>query len=564
MITFSDIPYFRIDMNRFASWFGQVLSQLEKAHTFEEAYESILDIDTMMEKYETMAVICEIRNTMDVTDEFYRGEAVFFETAKTKYEGLLNRFYKAIVQSPHAKALEYYLGCDFFKKAHMKRQAFSPEAESLLQQENTLSARYSELTATLTAEWNGQKVPLSVLAQKAANGDLEVRRESNAILEKTWASIGAELDYIFDELVRVRAGTAKILCQKSYTDAAYLSRSRTSYTRQDVKSFREAVKEKIVPVVEDIYKQQKQESDRAIVYHYEEDYQAPENRITPYSDIVEGFGKIYQKISKETDIYYKAILEGGFYDLDIRPGKIMGAYANMVGRYHMPFIFETYNNTFGAVKTFAHETGHGFHSYVNRGEAFQFLQQCSSDLAEIHSMGMEFFIWPYLGDIIPPEQEKSYQYQHLKSALSFIPYGCAIDEFQEIVYDCPDMTMEERLEAWKSLERVYLPWRCYETNLFFAQGRFWQRQPHVYKWPFYYIDYVLAQICALQLHYLNRENPEKAWKCYLGILKDSAFCSFSETIQKEGLSTPFEGHTIAGLAAKIKEEMSLLEKETNR
>lgn len=558
MITFSDIPYFRIDMERFSAWFNQALSLLENARTFEQAYEGILDIDSMMEKYGTMACICEIRNTMDVTDEFYRIEAKFYETAQTEFEGLMNRFYSAIVNSPYAKALEKYLGHDFFKKADMKRQGFCAEAEELMQRENALSARYSEMTATLTAEVEGKRVPLSALAQKAAEGDLKVRKECSLILQKAWASISADLDDVFDELVKTRAGIAKALSQESYTDVAYLNRSRTSYTREEVKRFRDAVKDKIVPVVEGIYQRQSKSLGRDVLFDYEEDYQPPEKRIKPCADITGGFGRIYERLSRETDIYYRELMERRFYDLDIRPGKIMGAYSNMVGRYHMPFIFETYNSTFGAVKTFSHETGHGFHSYVNRGEAFQFLQSCSFDLAEIHSIGMEFLIWPYLDEILLPGQEKEYQYQHLKSALAFIPYGCAIDEFQETIYDSPGLSKEERLQTFKRLEKAYLPWRRYETDLFFAQGRFWQKQTHVFKWPFYYIDYVLAQICALQIHYLNKEDSKKAWKCYTDILKDSAFFSFSETIQKAGLDSPFDEATIESLGAKITGEMGCL------
>ena len=146
-------------------------------------------------------------------------------------------------------------------------------------------------------------------------------------------------------------------------------------------------------------------------------------------------------------------MESEFYDLETRPGKIVGAYSNHAAIYNMPFIFETYNASSGALKTFAHETGHGFHSYSKRGEPLSFAGACSSDLAEIHSMGMEFLVLRYLNHVLPEEDIAGYKSLHIKHALSFIPYGCAIDEFQETVYDHPDMSPEERKALWKKLEK---------------------------------------------------------------------------------------------------------------
>ena len=187
-------------------------------------------------------------------------------------------------------------------------------------------------------------------------------------------------------------------------------------------------------------------------------------------------------------------------------GQDPGAYSNYLPLYHMPFIFETYDGSPGAVKTFAHECGHGLHSFLKRGEPFIDSCEASSDLCEIHSMAMEFFVWPWLDRVYPEADVDKYRYFHMKSAISFLPYGAAVDEFQTEVYDHPDLTPAQRLELWQGLERRYMPWRKYKHENFLSQGRAWQRQTHVYKWPFYYIDYVLAQTCALQYHFLDEEN----------------------------------------------------------
>lgn len=145
----------------------------------------------------------------------------------------------------------------------------------------------------------------------------------------------------------------------------------------------------------------------------------------------------------------------------------------------------------------------------------------------------------YLDRLYSAEDVRKYKFFHLKTALSFLPYGAAVDEFQTEVYDHPELTPQQRLALWKDLEKRYMPWRRYKHEGFLSEGRAWQRQTHIYKWPFYYIDYVLAQICALQFHFLNEEDHEKAWDSYLRLLRCSGFQSFDETLAIAGLESPF-------------------------
>ena len=145
----------------------------------------------------------------------------------------------------------------------------------------------------------------------------------------------------------------------------------------------------------------------------------------------------------------------------------------------------------------------------------------------------------------------------MKSAISFLPYGAAVDEFQTEVYDHPDLTPAQRLELWQGLERRYMPWRKYKHENFLSRGRAWQRQTHVYKWPFYYIDYVLAQTCALQYHFLDEENHAGAWDSYLTLLRESGKHSFDKTLALAGLESPFAPGTVGRVGQRT---MEFLEK----
>lgn len=560
MIKFKDIPFLRLDMESYKRHFEEELNRFSNAATMEEAYDALLDLDTLMVKYQTMATICEIRNTMDVTDTFYKEEAEWCDKIRPEYEALENRLSSAMEKTPFREQLSYFTGKESFRKAALKEQCFSEEIVEDLREENRLSARYSEITATLKAKTKEGEVPLVNLSRMGASENREERAEYYRIWGESWKGIAEELDQIYDGLVKVRSRIAKKLGKESYTQIGYCAMERTSYGKKEVTAFRNAVKEQLVPVVTKLFEEQRKRLGVETLYHYDEDFSFPGEKYDITDNIVEAFKGIYGDMSKETSVYYDELTRGEYYDLAVRPGKINGAYSNMVGRYNMPFIFETYNGTFGALKTFAHETGHGFHSYLKRGIPFRFTESCGSDLAEIHSMSMEFLVWPYLDQVMPEEQTDRYRYQHLKTALSFIPYGCAVDEFQEKVYDHPEMTPEERLQLWKKLEEEYTPFRHYEDHGFLSEGRFWQRQVHIYKWPFYYIDYVLAQTCALQVHFLNEEDREKGWNCYMDILRYSGNYGFTDTLHKAGLRVPFEDGVIRELAEKAVAQMNQLSK----
>lgn len=556
MIKFQDVPYMRLNMDRFEQKFRSQLEEFKHAKSFGAAYYALLGLDRIRDEFSTLAVICEARNTMDVNDVFYKEETEFFDRVKPRYEALENEMNEALLESPYQKEFEIHIGTEPFRMAALHKESFHPEIMEELKQENELSSKYSEMIANLKAETEEGVVPLSKIGTHMGSEDRNERAKYAAIWEKSFASAGEELDDLYDRLVKVRDRIAKKLGKKSFTEVGYCRMGRTSYTRKDIVSFREEVKKNLVPVAQRLFEKQRQALGVEVLYHYDEDIFAGGKKPQPTQNILEDFQKVYRELSPETRVYYEELLKCEFFDLSMRPGKIMGAYSNYVAQYHMPFIFETYHATTGALKTFAHETGHGFHSYTKRGEPFSFSGACSSDLAEIHSMGMEFLVWPYLKYVLPEEEIASYCYIHLKNALSFIPYGCAIDEFQETIYDHPNLSVEDRKDLWKQLEKQYMPWKKYDTDLFLSKGRAWQRQTHVYRWPFYYIDYVLAQVCALELHFMDQENHETAWNCYKKILEYSGQKGFKETIESAGLPSPFQEAVIKELAQSVENSIS--------
>ena len=184
MIKFKDIPYLRLDMEAYRRHFEEELKRFEEAGRFEEAYDALLDLDTLMVKYQTMATICEIRNTMDVTDAFYKEEAAYCDQIRPDYEELENRLSRLLAESPFRKQLSHYTGEEAFLKAGLKQQCFSADILEELREENRLSARYSQLTATLTAETEKGRVPLSSISKFMSSEDRAVRARYSRLWEE--------------------------------------------------------------------------------------------------------------------------------------------------------------------------------------------------------------------------------------------------------------------------------------------------------------------------------------------------------------------------------------------
>ena len=161
------------------------------------------------------------------------------------------------------------------------------------------------------------------------------------------------------------------------------------------------------------------------------------------------------------------------------------------------------------------------------------------EAAEIHSMSMEFFTWPWMHKFFKEETDR-FKYKHIAGSLSFLPYGACVDHFQHWVYENPEATPKERNQRWLDLESIYLPDRDYDDLHFPKTGGIWQGQLHIYQMPFYYIDYTLAQTCAFQFWIKNQQDSEKAWKDYVNICKAGGSKSFTKLVALAGLKLPFD------------------------
>ncbi|MCD6322752.1 MAG: M3 family oligoendopeptidase [Clostridiales bacterium] len=555
MIKFLEFPYERLDFVDLTERFESHTEKLKNAKTIGEAYKQIIETDYLEKVFVSYATLSEAGNTNNSYDKLYLGEESFFNDIKPKFSLLVQKRNDAILQSNLQVELRKLIGNEFFDSAKMQKRTVTEDVLKLMNEENVLSQEYSTIMSRLFIIENGEKLTMPEINKRGQSEDREIRRKYAILGERAIMSVSEDLDRIYDEMMKIRTEIAHKTGFNSYTDYCLFKYGRTSYGREELNNFAKNVEKYIVPVVSEMVKEQSNRLGYEVM-NYDESTLFPGRKIKIEKELLPAFKQIFEKLSPETKVFFDELYEREFFDLELREGKTNGAYSNHMPLCNMPYIFETYNATEGAVETFAHECGHGLNSFLHRGEPAPGVSVQSSDICETHSMSMEYFVWQNIDEIIPKNDVDAYKYRQLKDSLAFIPYGTAVDLFQTTVYDNPGMTPSERLELWKDLEKRFVPWRKYEKGFFYDEGRAWQRQIHVMKWPFYYIDYVLAQVCALQFWVLDEENHDKAWDSYIRLIKDSGQYSFTEIIKRAGLSTPFEDEILPKISKRALEFIS--------
>ncbi|KAB7707879.1 M3 family oligoendopeptidase [Bacillus aerolatus] len=539
---FNDYKYERPDIELAEKETEELLGKFKEADGAEAQVDVLNKINQIRSRVSTMMDLCYIRHTVNTNDPFYKQEQDYIDEISPKMEGIASRINEALLSSAFRKELEAIFGKQLFQLAEAQVKTFSNEVLPLLEKENKLSSQYTQLVASAQIEFQGDTLTLAQLEPFTESADRSVRRQATRARFAFFAEHEKQFDAIYDELVKVRTGIARKLGFKNFVELGYYRLNRVDYNSDMVKGYREQIKEFIVPLANKLRKaQQKQTGLKELKFH-DESYQFTTGNAKPKGPaewIIENGKKMYEELSPETAEFFQFMLDHDLMDLEAKKGKAGGGYCTYVSDYRSPFIFSNFNGTSGDIDVLTHEAGHAFQVYSSRDFTVPEFLWPTYEACEIHSMSMEFFTWPWM-ELFFKEDTDKYKYAHLSGAILFLPYGAAVDEFQHRVYEQPGLTPEERKTVWKEIEQVYLPHRDYDGIPYLEAGGFWQRQGHIYEVPFYYIDYTLAQVCALQFWKRMNEDREEAWKDYVKICKIGGSLSFTEIVEQAGLHSPFE------------------------
>ena len=554
--TFSNLEYVRPDFDAAEAKAKELTERVKAAKSYADVKAVILESDEYMSELYTMTTIAHIRNTLNTTDEFYEKEIEFIHQRSPEAEGSFIALTKAIVDCPFTAEIDADLGKEYLVASRRELAQYDDALVPFMQEESRLETEYQKLMATAEIEFDGKKLNLYGIQKYFENPDREVRKAAFKKYSEFYESNEEKMEEIFDKLIKVRTKMGQALGYKTFTPLGYLQQGRSDYGQEEVASFREQVRRELVPLCEKLYEAQAKRIGVDHIMAYDEKFVFPDGNAEPIGDekyMVAEAQKMYHDLSPETGEFIDFMIEHELMDLENKPNKANTGYMTDLTKYRAPFVFSCFNHTIFDMQVLSHELGHAFAGYrAMRHQPVMAYYSESTDIAEIHSMSMEQFCYPYAERFFGDAADK-YRFAHLQEALTFVPFGVAVDEFQHIVYENPDLTPKERTMEWHKLEEKYMPWRKYENDPFMERGGYWYHKIHIFLYPFYYIHYTLTTMGAMEFKKRYAENKEEAFKDYLTLCDIGGSLSYLESLKAAHLHVPFEEGSVANAISYAKD-----------
>lgn len=557
----SEMPYQRITVEEFKEQAEKIIAKIKAAKSAEDLKAARDEYNKISEDVDTAASLANCRFTLNTRDEFYNAEMDYYDNAMPLFSEIENEYKKAMLDSPYRADAEKLINPRVFKGFEMSLKTFSPEVIEDLQAENALVTKYSKFMGELAFEFEGEKMPLSVLRGKLEDDSRDVRRKAAEAIGKTMEANAETFDEIFDGLVKIRTQIARKLGYKNFVELGYYRMGRVDYDEKMVAAFRKSVETDIVPAVAELKERIRNRLGLDKIMYYDDAISVTGEMPRPVIDtpaIFENALRMYHDMKPEIGDFMQRMLDAEAFDVEARDGKFGGGYCTTFAKYKQPFILANFNGTSGDIDVITHEFGHA----LAADYMFKFAEPdypTGMETHECHSMSMEFLCHKWMDEFFGESAEK-YRYKHTVDAISFIPYGVIVDEFQHIVYEKPELTPVERKEEYLRLEKKYRPYLSFEGIPYLEQGTRWQYQMHIYESPFYYIDYCIAQCVALSFLCLSREDFDGALEKYVAFLKATGGVSLPQLIEKAGLTSPFDHRALGATAQGASEVIMELEK----
>jgi M3 family oligoendopeptidase len=507
--------------------------------------EALLEWEAARREYETWRALVDLRFAQDTRSEQARADRDYADTLAPTAFGYETDLKRRFLADPEAAAL-----VPEHARALWRADigTFDPVIAADLQQEAKLAARYTELLAGAEIPFGGTLLNLAGLDAPAQSPDRATRHDAEAARWAFFQANGPELDALYDELVRLRHGMARKLGDDSFTALAYRRMRRTDWGPAQAARYRDEVRARVTPLVARLLEERRRRHGWDRLRFWDEALIDPGGNPKPAGEepvLLAAAQAMFDAMDRRLGSFFRMMTEGGFLDLENRPGKAGGGFCTAFPNSGAPFIFANFNGTDHDINVFTHEMGHAFQVWESRRLPLLDLLWPTSEAAEIDSMALEFLTYPHLDPLVEPGAGERFRRMHLIQALAFLPYGVCVDHFQHEVYAAPEASPEERHAMWRRLERLYMPWTDYGDLDYPARGGRWQAKQHIYLSPFYYIDYTLAQCCALQFWVRSRADRAGALDAYVALCGRGGSAPFSGLVASAGLDSPFEPGALA-------------------
>ncbi len=455
------------------------------------------------------------------------------------------------------------------REMHSETELFRDENVPLFAELEALGNQYDKITGGVNVEWNRESINLSKLQSFLEDSDRATREKAYRLWAGCWLENRAALNDLYAEMIGLRSQLARNAGKTNFREYAFQAMGRFDYAPEDCLGFHNAIEEAVVPAATRILNRKKE-----LAGHQLRPWDwIPEigtifdpqglATLTPYQDqddLIARSIEIFHKLDPQLSSYFAKMADDAMLDLDTRPGKALGGYCAYLPVRHSPFIFMNGVGRHTDVQTLLHEAGHAFHAFDAGNLPFTWQHNVPIEFCEVASMGMEMLSAPYIdkafgGFYSPPEAAQA-RIQHLESVILFLPYMAVVDAFQHWVYLNPARAADANMcdAQWETLCQRFLPginWEGFEE----MRKCGWHRKLHIFRIPFYYVEYGIAQLGALQIWRNSLKDHASALTAYRKGLSLGNTVTLPELFEAVGVEFRMDAGILTELVALIEETL---------
>ena len=441
-------------------------------------------------------------------------------------------------------------------------ELFRPENIALETEEAKLCQQYQKLIGAQTVRFRGEEKTLVQMGRYLEEPDRALRQEAWELVAQRRLQDVEKCDGIFDELIKLRGQIAKNAGFDNYRDYAFRQKGRFDYTPAECLEFHRAIESEVMPAVREIQAERRRQLKLDTLRPWDLAVD-PQNRppLKPFVEVGEMVSRtqnIFNRLDGGLAAGFRQLQDLKLLDLDNRKGKAPGGYQSTLSEARVPFIFMNAIGIQRDVETILHEAGHAFHAQATRGEDLYAYRGAPIEFCEVASMAMELLGNEFLEEFYPASEAGRARKTHLEGIIGFFPWMAVVDAFQHWIHTHANCTRAERKAAYVELMDRFggdVDWSGWEA----MRAHSWHRQLHIFIHPFYYVEYGIAQLGALEVWANSRRNRARALQDYKTSLALGGSRPLPELFHAAGCSFGFDAATIKPLIQMAGSELKKLQ-----
>ncbi len=446
----------------------------------------------------------------------------------------------------------------FDRSCQVQVELYRDENVPLETEEAKLSQQYQKLIGSLTVKFRGEEKTLVQMGRFQEETDRALRQEAWELSAQRRLQEADRIEELFESLLKLREKIAANAGFPNYLEYAFKLRGRFDYTAEDCRKFHDAIETCVVPVLRKLQERRREKLGLATLRPWDlavdPASQAPLRPFEKVDALIESTQDIFNQLDSSLAADFRLMREKRLLDLENRKGKAPGGYQSTLNESRLPFIFMNAVGMQRDVETILHEAGHAFHALAAREDDMYAYRSAPIEFCEVASMSMELLGNEFLEKFYSTDDAQRARRKHLEGIIDIFPWIATVDAFQHWIYSHPGHTRPERQQAWVDLMKRFggdVDWSDYES----VRANLWHRQLHIFLHPFYYVEYGIAQLGALQVWSNSKSDKAGALKAYQRGLALGGSRPLPELFEAAGCRFDFSRKTVEPLVQMVQSEL---------